>query len=88
MRLRSEHRIWWIMGDALVHRATSAVSFNAFLCVQAQFAAEVLTPVGVDALQDALMAGYDGAPESLEIHVVSMGIRNGKRNYRNSLMRR
>jgi hypothetical protein len=47
----------------------------------------VLTPAGVDALQDALMAGYDEAPESLEIHVVSMSIRNGKRCYRNSLMR-
>jgi translation initiation factor 2 subunit 1 len=39
--------------------------------VQAQFEAEVLTPAGVDALRDALVAGYDGAPESLEIHVVS-----------------
>jgi hypothetical protein len=79
---RTSHQV-----DALVPWATSAVSFNAFLCVQAQFAEEVLTPAGVDALRDALMTGYDGAPESLEIHLVSMSIRNGKRYYRNSLMR-
>jgi translation initiation factor 2 subunit 1 len=39
--------------------------------VQAQFEAEVLNPAGVDALRDALVAGYEGAPEQLEIHVVA-----------------
>jgi translation initiation factor 2 subunit 1 len=39
--------------------------------VQAQFEAEVLTPAGVDALREALVAGYEGVDEKLEIHVVA-----------------
>jgi translation initiation factor 2 subunit 1 len=39
--------------------------------VQAQFEAEVHTTPGVDALRDALVAGYEDAPDTLEIHVVS-----------------